>query len=827
MIKLSDVLVDRAKTPFAVRRNKPSVIWRATGENQAAYRIGVAKSRYKAINGQFDVYDSGVTESGETIGHAVGAELEPCTTYYVSVTIYGENGGEDSAVVRFRTELSAEDWKGYWTFMPLNSVGGSSLYRKNIVLPDEPVEEAFAYCAGIGCHELFVNGKKADDRLFSPVNSDYEKRIYYTVYELTGRLVAGENVIGVELAPWWYGGKKFLFQLYVTLKNGETLEFHSSAGDGWWERGGAVKECSVYDGEFCDGRVEDEFLPHWASADYRAGIESKWVLPIVSRGDSSILAPERIDPIRVCGRLIPVASHKANGGVIYDFGANIAGRLSVTVCGERGAEITLVHAERLTADGDVNTLNLRSARATDRYVLKGEKTCETYSPRFTYHGFQFAKIITKGNVTVKSVVAERLHSDVDLIGEFSCSDEKLNYLHEIAVRTEQNNQFGVLTDCPQRDERFGWLNDLGARLYQTVYNFDMSRFFPKVVADISDGQLPGGEIGDTAPYYVGGRPADPVSVAYLLMPYYSYVYYGDDSVAKREYSNLKRWVDYLLSRTENGIVTYSYYGDWVFPTCFGKSADKLFVSTISLYWHLLVMIKIAKIVGEKSDEKYYAERSEEVKNAINAKYYDPAKKSYACGAQTENSMSLTLNVAPERDRAAIAENVAKDVIAKNYHSTCGNVGYRHLFYVLGEFGYQDLAVKILENPEYPGWGYMVANGATSVWERWESEMSDEMDSFDHPMFGSYDAFFYAFLGGITVDDDAFACDKITIAPVKPSGMTCVNCSLNTIRGKVVSNWKEDEETTVYHVEIPFGITARFKAEGVEKTLTHGVYNIKI
>lgn len=318
MIKLSDVLVDRAKTPFAVRRNKPSVIWRTTGENQAAYRIGVAKSRYKAINGQFDVYDSGVTESGETIGHAVGAELEPCTTYYVSVTIYGENGGEDSAVVRFRTELSAEDWKGYWAFMPLNSVGGSSLYRKNIVLPDEPVEEAFAYCAGIGCHELFVNGEKADDRLFSPVNSDYEKRIYYTVYELTGRLVAGENVIGVELAPWWYGGKKFLFQLYVTLKNGETLEFHSSAGDGWWERGGAVKECSVYDGEFCDGRVEDEFLPHWASADYRAGIESKWVLPIVSRGDSSILAPERIDPIRVCGRLTTVASHKANGGVIYD-----------------------------------------------------------------------------------------------------------------------------------------------------------------------------------------------------------------------------------------------------------------------------------------------------------------------------------------------------------------------------------------------------------------------------------------------------------------------------------------------------------------------------
>ena len=190
-------------------------------------------------------------------------------------------------------------------------------------------------------------------------------------------------------------------------------------------------------------------------------------------------------------------------------------------------------------------------------------------------------------------------------------------------------------------------------------------------------------------------------------------------------------------------------------------------------------------------------------------------------------MPLTLGVAPEKDRAAIAENVVKDVIARNYHSTCGNVGYRHLFYVLGEFGYQDAAIKILENPEYPGWGYMVENGATSVWERWESEMSNEMDSFDHPMFGSYDAFFYAFLGGITVDDGAFACDKITISPVKPSGMTYVNCSYETIRGKVVSNWKRDGDKTLYHVEIPCGITAHFKAQGVEKTLVHGVYDIKI
>lgn len=823
MIRLCRVIVDHAKTPFAVGCDFPSVTWQAEGEKQTSFRICVAKTRDKAINGQFDVFDSGVTEDGETLGHGIGTELESNTVYYVSVTVYGEKGGEDSSLVRFRTELSAKDWKGHWTFMPLNSVGGSSLYRRNIFLPDAPAE-AFAACAGIGCHELFVNGKKADDRLFSPANSDYEKRIYYTVYELTGQLVAGENAIGVELAPWWYGSKKLVFQLYVTLKNGMTLEFHSSAGDGWWERGGAVKECSVYDGEFCDGRTADEFLPHWASAEYRAGIESKWVLPIVSRGDASLLVPERIDPVRVCGRLDPVSHHAAENGVVYDFGANIAGRVCVTVRGERGAGIVLIHGERLTADGDPNTLNLRSAKATDRYILKGTEGGETYFPRFTYHGFQYVKIITKGNVRVENVVAEHLHSDVDLVGGFSCSDDSLNYLHEIAVRTEQNNQFGVLTDCPQRDERFGWLNDLGARLYQTVYNFDMSRFFPKVVADISDGQLPDGGIGDTAPYYVGGRPADPVCVAYLLMPYYCHRFYGDDSLLKREYENLKRWVGFLLSKTENGIMTYSYYGDWVFPTCFGKPADKFFISTISLFWHLKIMRRIAEIAGKKEDETYYAEKAEEIKAAINGTYYDPHGKTYANGTQTENSMSLTLGIAPEKDRAAIAENVVKDVIAKGYHSSCGNVGYRHLFYVLGEFGYISEALAILKNKEYPGWGFMVENGATSVWERWESEMSDEMDSFDHPMFGSYDAFFYAFLGGIRIDADAFGCDRVTIRPRMPAEIDFVNCSLKTVRGKIVSRWKREGGKTVCHVEIPYGTTAEFSVGSFRRSLPGGCYD---
>ncbi len=822
MIKITEIKTEHKVNALGVDGN-PLIRWKYEGDDQISYRLKVKLSEVYG-KGDVCVFDSGEVNSADNFCRADGEKLERGKKYDVVISLNGEKATEGGESY-FQTAIIREDFKGDWVNLPVNSQGGSSLYRIRGRLDKKPVL-ATAYVAGIGYNELYINGKKVGDELLSPATSDYAKRIYYNTYDVTDILKIGDNVFGVEVAHGWLGAKRMLLQVNVLFDDGTETEFHSAVGCGWWVRGGAVRENSIYDGETYDARYEDETAPHWASPEFEPTWENGWMYTVFADMPAENLKPQKIEPIRVCDEYAPLSFREYEGSTIVDFGANIAGVCEIEVTGERGAEITLKYGERLDDKGDVNRLNLRSAKAADKYILKGEGV-EKYMPRFTYHGFQYVKIEISGKATVKKIVAKHVHTDTKIVGNFACSDEKLNYLHKIAVRTEHNNEHSILTDCPQRDERFGWLNDLGARLYQTVYNCDMSSFFPKFTADITDTQLKGGEIGDTAPFYTGGRPADPVCVVYLLMPLYCYSLYGDDSVIKTEYPNLKKWVDFLLSKTENGIMTYSYYADWVNPTCFGVKADNLFVSTLSLYWHLKLMIKISEVAGEKDDEKFYAARAEEVKKAINAKYYNEKTHSYAGGTQTENAMPITLGVAPEKDRAAIAENVVKDVIARNYHSTCGNVGYRHLFYVLGEFGYQDAAIKILENPEYPGWGYMVENGATSVWERWESEMSNEMDSFDHPMFGSYDAFFYAFLGGITVDDNAFACDKITISPVKPSGMTYVNCSYETIRGKVVSDWKQDGDKTLYHVEIPCGVTARFKAQGVEKTLVHGVYDIKI
>jgi alpha-L-rhamnosidase len=386
-----------------------------------------------------------------------------------------------------------------------------------------------------------------------------------------------------------------------------------------------------------------------------------------------------------------------------------------------------------------------------------------------------------------------------------------------------------MTDCPQRDERFGWLNDLGSRLFQTVYNFGMERFFPKFARDITHTQQPDGGIGDTAPYYTGGRPADPVCVAYLLMGTLSYKYYGNSRVCEEEYNHFKAWVELLLSHSKDYIMDYYYYADWVPPACFTDvQTNGLYISTVYLYWHLKALAKAAEISGNTEDMKIYGDHAERAKKAIVDKYFDKEKAIFSTGTQAENSTALWLGLVPGGYEQKVADNIYADVVKHGYHSTCGNIGYRHLFYALSDYGYADAVMKILVNPEYPGWGHMIANGATTVWERWESEMQNEMHSFDHPMFGSYDAWLYHYLGGIAVDEDAFAADKITIKPYVLDDIDFVECSFETLRGKIVSNWKKEADGSVrYHNEVPAMTTATIEIGGKTMTVGCGTYDYKV
>lgn len=818
-MKVYDLKINYINNPIAVD-TVPFFCWK-TDFRQKSFRLTV-RSCGKTV------YDSGVKESSETVGVMyAGDPLVSDRRYEVFLVSRDENGRAAEAKAFFETGLlSPSDWKGEWMNMPANFTGASLLVRRDLNdLPRKDIRRAKCFVAGLGYHELYVNGKKIGRALLSPAFSDPEKRINYIAYDLTSELAAGGGVLGIMLGNGWTGQKYLLLQLNVLFEDGTTYECHTGTG-AWWTRGGAIVENSVYGGEVYDATKE---LASWASFETRPSWENGWMYLLRALNPpKGKLVGSTIDDTERCETYFPRAvASLGNGKKVYDFGQNISGWCRIRVKGERGKKAVVYHGEDVREDGSVNRLNLRLAGARDVYILKGEGE-EEYAPRFTYHGFRYAQAECDEGVELLSISAEHIHTNVRKSGEFECSSEILNRLHKMAEMTELNNLQGLMTDCPQRDERFMWLNDLSSRIFQTVNNFGMERVFPKILDDISDTIDAEGRIADTAPYFTAQRPADPVCVCYLLFALRCYEWYGDKAAVLRHYDRLKRWTDFLISSSHGYIMDYCYYGDWVLPFEEEKRTDNLFVASAYLFWHIEAMKKLASVCGREEDFRYYSKAALEAKESFNRKYYNPRRKFYDNNTQATNAIALSLGLAPEEDREEIAGHILRDIRGRNYHSSCGNQGYRHLFYSMSDMGYTDDLIRMIENPEYPGWGYMVACGATTVWERWEKEMQCEMHSFDHPMFSAYDGWFYEYLGGIRLAEDAFGADKAIISPVIARTLDFVKSSIDTVRGKIVSEWKKTRQGVEYHIEIPYGVTAELKLQGERARIVgQGVYDILV
>lgn len=826
MFKITEILCEYRKNPIGLGECYPRLMWKLSTDDavQTAYRVIVCSSQEAARQGMGDLWDSGVVDSSTAFyTKYAGKPLFSREQCWWKVTVYSGEKFVESEIGCFEIGLLSEtDWKGTWTAMPAQRSGATMLLRREFEICST-VERARAYICGIGFHELFINGRKIGNEVLNPSLTDFSLRVPCCIYDITDAILPGKNVFGLEVGPGWNGAKQALVQVYFDYINGEGSEIHSSVNGGWYVAAGPTIETSIYDGEIYDARKE-EFIPqNWASLHYVASPLKGWMPAVYHPGPAGKIVMQSLEAEKIIHIFKPRSMHKhVNGCLIADIGTNIAGWVRVRVKGARGSRIRLEYGERLKEDGSVDRRNLRSAKARDIYILKGEGE-EEYAPRFTFHGFQYVQIFLQGCELI-SLCGEQVCNATRVSGSFECSDNVLNALHAMAVITERNNQQGVLTDCPQRDERFGWLNDLSSRLYQTVYNCGMERFFPKIMQDIADTQQKDGAIADTAPYYTGGRPADPVSIAFLLIPVLSYQLYGDTYIVSQNYDYCKRWVDFLLSNADNYIVKYSYYADWVAPECYDEHTDNLYVSSVFLYWHLQLLTRLAHIAGRENDAALYEQHANASAEAIRSRYFEASVCHFAGGTQTADALALSLGLVRANERDIVAKNLADNVRRHGYHSTCGNIGYRHLFYALADNGYIDVALKILKNPEYPGWGYMLNNGATSVWERWESEMSSEMDSFNHPMFGSYDAFLYNYLGGIHIKKSACACNRVTIAPIFMKGIGYVSSSFDTVRGKIVSEWRREGSRIYLHVEIPQGVKANIVLGDKSSSFNCGVYN---
>jgi alpha-L-rhamnosidase len=521
------------------------------------------------------------------------------------------------------------------------------------------------------------------------------------------------------------------------------------------------------------------------------------------------------------GELAPVSlTRLRDGAIVADFGQNIAGVVRLRFRAPAGTSINLRYAELIHQDGTLNTDNLRTAQQADEYITRGGG--EEYMPRFTYHGFRYAEIRGLEDLKPEDIRAVVVRNSVPVRGSFNCADELLNRIQTICVWTESNNLHSVPTDCPQRDERLGWLNDLTVRAEEAVYNFDLSRFYRKFLVDIADEQGPKtGAITDVAPYCIfGGQPADGVSSSYLILPWLLYMHHGDRQVLERHYGGLAAWTDYLKRNSTNGIVNNSYYGDWAAPIgetvrdSLGNGAvsaitPSRLMSTGFLHLNARLMGNMARALGKGKDAEDYDALAESTGEALNQNFLNKEKAWYGTNSQAANSFMLYLGIVPGEYRNGVVDNLVKDIREHDTHLTTGNLCTRYIFDALSDNGHIDLAYELAAQTTYPSWGYMLSKGATTTWERWEYVESGpllEMASHDHAMYSSISGWFYSYLLGIRPLEPGF--NSFSFKPYIPKALSGARGTIKSVKGDIEAGWEQSGASVRLTVTVPFNSRCR-------------------
>lgn len=789
----------------------------ARGVKQTSYRILVASSPDNLSADIGDVWDSGIVNSTKSTGIQYGGiELFSRKRYYwkIGAKIGGDNRDYLWSAPAFfeMALLKQEDWKSGWIgYVP--GMPGRVLYFKGTFHPQKTIKTARTYIAGLGYYELYINKKKVGDHILDPAQSTYSKRIYYATYDVKDYFTEEANSIVVAVAPGWLGSPRLRAQIEVVYEDGSTDILTSDRLRSVIT--GPTVYSTIFDGEHYDARLENEDIHKpWVP---QGLMNEHWAWAHNTDDPAGNMEAQKVEPIRVVETLTPISIKEPTPGVyVLDAGRNLAGWASLKVKGERGTEIKLQFAETLYENGLINKENLRNAKVEDTYTFRGGEE-EIWEPAFTYHGFRYLQI--EGlpyTPSIEDFKIKVVRSDVKQSGSFTCSNTLLNDIHQMIVNTEASNLHSVPTDCPQRDERMGWLNDMTVRIEQAIYNFNLSRFYPKFMDDVQDTQAKDGTVTCVAPFRFGMRPADPVSASYLLLALKCYEFYGDYRIISDHFDGMKAWVDYLNTRTKNNIVEYSYYGDWCPPRDFlmspngsGVSRDTPgnLISTGYLHYCARILSDMAKIIGRETEALHYKKLADEIGEAFNREYWNEDVGGYGANNQACNSFALYMNLVSEEKKSRVISNLVEDVKKHDYHLTTGNLCTKYLLEVLVENGHPEVAYKIATQTTYPSWGFMLSKGATTLWERWEYATGDAMNSHNHPMMGSVGSWFYRYILGITPQIEYPAFEQFNIRPVIFQDLSFAEGSLDTEKGLIKSAWKKEGKRLKFNISIPGNTTA--------------------
>ena len=831
------------------------------GAAQSAYRIFISLSQAEAAAGRGEIWDSGkiLSEKCTAIEYS-GLPLKSRTRYFWSVLLYDKDGvcGELSETAWFETALMRPDeWQGCWLGMPCG--GPAQLIRREFTLEKE-IASARVYIAGLGYYELYLNGQKQGVNVMDPGYTNYSKRVFYVTYDVTGSLNRGENCIGVMLGMGWHKHPEFILQMHVAFTDGS--EFSLCTQPVSWDMFTApITYNNIYSGEHYDYRFEVEnwcrvapnlikehprkgwevyanFMPwpgHDENPEYSDTLHKSYYC-LEAEAPGGRLQAQPIEPIRVVKRLKALKITQPKEGVyVIDFGQNIAGWASMKIDGIKDQFITIGYSEILHEDGTINQDYLKAAEnygssvamQTDVYRLKGGR--QIFEAHFTYHGFRYIQVTGLLKEPEEDMFeACVVRSSVDEIGRFECGDELINKIQENILWGEQTNLHSIPTDCPQRDERMGWLNDMTARYEEAVYNFNMVHIYEKWAQDITDAQEPiSGAIPDTAPLKRGQRPADPCVASYLLVSKAIYDHYANKRSIANQYDGMKKWTDFLYRQSRNGILEYSYWGDWAGPKEFTtrQMCDAIssvtpgeLISTGYLYYDLKLMQGFAEILERKEDAADFSARAELIKEAFIKEFFNEELGYVGTNSQGCNAFALYMGLVPAGREQDVARHLAEDVKARGYHLTTGNLCTKYLPEMLTEYGYVDAAYKLLTQTTEPSWGYMIKMGATTIWERWEYATSWGMNSHNHPMYASVSAWFYKYLAGISpVEGSGFS--QLVIKPYLPSELNRAGASVQTVLGEVCSSWERQNGEFSLKLSIPAGSRAQVHIPLLGKTIT--------
>lgn len=694
------------------------------------------------------------------------------------------------------------------------SLDPSPLLRKEFTA-DKPIEDARVHVAGLGYSELYLNGNRVGDDVLNPAWTKYEDRAVYSTYDVTDLVQEGANAAGIWLGKGWFskdtpwymkwesrGPPRALLELTVTYEDGSAETVVTD--DSWRTASSPLLENDIYDGETYDARrVQDG----WA----KPGFDGGWdrVDTLDAPGEDIVLQPQRTQPIRVVDTLEPQTIEPHDGGYVIDFGQNHSGWVELTVRGaSEGDEIVLKHAEVRDKNGDLVMKDLRGADGTDQYVARGDPI-ETYEPRFTYHGYRYVEIRGyPSELTADDLVAKVVHTDKPMTGTFACSNEELNQVQHNAVWGMQSNSHSIPTDCCQRDERLGWTGDAHMTGRSSMYNFDAARFNEKWMRDHDDDQSPEGFQSDTIPSAVGDGDADPNwAKTRVTVAWYLYAHTGDEQVLRNRYEGLKSYVDYWHGEAEGHVIPAhkQHYGDWL---AFEDTPDSALLNTFAYYQATQLFARIAEELGQDADAETYRARTDAIASAFNDAFFDERNGVYGSGSQTTYAVPLFAGIVPDEHEQRVADNLATKVRNEDDGKLqTGFIGTRPLLFSLVEYGYKELAYHVVSQPEQPGWVYMVRQGATTLWERWDSDerIGSGMNSFNHRPWTEISEWFYRVLAGIDLGAPGF--EEVEIKPRLVEDLDWAEASVKTVRGEVASRWERTDRGIELSVTIPWNTTA--------------------